>query len=289
MLYTIDNGILEAVIESKGAELKNLRLLENSEEFMWSGDPEYWGKTSPVLFPFVGGVKDGVYTYRGTEYRGSKHGFARDMEFQVVESSADRVVFRLSSGQKTLEIYPFEFDFYISYSFEGDELVIGYRVVNKTEGEMYFSLGGHPAFATPTEDGVEFSDYYLEFEKEEEAKTYTLEGMYIADKRVDYLEGRRINLRKDTFIEDAIMFEGLASKRVSLKNKKNKRSVTMDYTGFPFIAFWNVPGADYVCIEPWCGIADFANTNGKIEEKYGIERLTQGEEFSRVLRIQVSL
>ncbi len=289
MLYTIDNGILEAVIESKGAELKKLRLIENNEEFMWSGDPEYWGKTSPVLFPFVGGVKDDTYTYRGVEYRGSKHGFARDMEFEVAESSADRIVFKLSSSQKTLEIYPFEFDFYITYSFEGDELIIGYRVVNKTSGEMYFSLGGHPAFATPTDEGVEFSDYYLEFEKEEEAKTYTLEGMYIADKRMDYLEGRRMNLRRDTFIEDAIMFEKLASKRVSLKNKKNKRSVTMDYTGFPFIAFWNVPGADYVCIEPWCGIADFVNSSGKIEEKYGIERLTEGEEFSRVLRIQVSL
>lgn len=289
MLYRIDNGILEAVIESKGAELKNLRLLESGEEFMWSGDPEYWGKTSPILFPFVGGVKNDTYTYRGVEYRGSKHGFSRDMEFQVAESSKEKVVFKLSSDKKTLENYPFEFDFYITYTLEGSELIMEYRVVNKTSGEMYFSLGGHPAFATPTDGDVEFSDYYLEFEKEEEAKTYTLEGMYIGDKRVDYLEGRRINLKKDTFIEDAIMFEGLASKRVSLKNKKNKRSVTVDYTGFPFIAFWNVPGADYVCIEPWCGIADFAKSNGKIEEKYGIERLTEGEEFSRVLRIQVSL
>jgi len=289
MLYKIDNGILEACIESRGAELTNLKLIEDDTEFMWSADPEYWGKTSPVLFPFVGGVKNNVYTYKGIEYRGSKHGFARDSEFEVVESSRDRIVFKLSSDENTLEIYPFEFDLYMTYSFEGQELLVGYKVVNKTHGEIYFSLGGHPAFATPTGGDVEFSDYYLEFEKEEEAKTYTLVGMYIADRKVDYLEGRRINLKKDTFINDAIMFEGLASKRVALKNKKNKRSVTMDYTDFSFIAFWNVPGADYVCIEPWCGIADFANSNGKIEEKYGIERLTEGEEFSRVLRIQVSL
>lgn len=289
MLYRVDNGILEAVIESKGAELKNLKLMEENEEFMWGGDPEYWGKTSPVLFPFVGGVKEDGYTYKGIRYKGSKHGFARDNEFEVVEHEKGKIVFKLSSTEETLRHYPFEFDFFMTYSFEGQELIIDYKVVNKTKGEMYFSLGAHPAFATPTDEDIKFSDYYLEFEKEEEAKTYTLDGMYISNKKVEYLEGRKIPLKNDTFIDDAIMFEGLASKTVSLKNTKNKRSVKMDYTGFLIIAFWNVPGADYVCIEPWCGIADFVDSNGKLEEKYGIERLDEDMEFSKVLRIQVSL
>lgn len=289
MLYKIDNGILEAIIESKGAELRSLKLIDEKVEFMWGADPEYWGKVSPVLFPFVGGVKDDTYTYNGRKYRGSKHGFARDNEFEVAEQSEARIVFKLSSSEKTKEVYPFEFDFYMTYCFDGDELLIDYKVVNKTNGEIYFSLGAHPAFATPTSEEIEFSDYYLEFEKIEKAKSYTLDGMYISNKKVDYLDGRVMNLEKDTFINDAVMFEGLESKVVSLKNSKDNRCVRMDYTGFPFIAFWNVPGADYVCIEPWCGIADFADSNGKIEEKYGIERITEGKEFSRVLRIQVSL
>ncbi len=289
MLYKIDNGILEAVIESKGAELRNLRLVDDNTEFMWGADPAYWGKVSPVLFPFVGGIKEGTYTYKGVEYRGSKHGFARDNEFMVVEQSEARIVFKLSSSEKTKEIYPFDFEFYMEYALEGEELFIDYRIVNKTKGEILFSIGAHPAFATPTNEEIKFSDYYLEFEKEEKAKSYTLDGMYVGAKKVDYLDGRVMRLEKDTFINDAVMFEGLNSKVVSLKNTKNSRSVRVDYTGFPFIAFWNVPGADYVCIEPWCGIADFADSNGKIEEKYGIERLTEGKEFSRVLRIQVSL
>ena len=289
MLYTINNGILEASIESKGAELRNLKLMEEDTEFMWGADPEYWGKTSPVLFPFVGGLKDDSYTYKGITYKGSKHGFARDTEFEVVENTGDKIVFKLSSTERTLKDYPFEFDFFMTYSFAGTELLIEYRVENKTEGEIYFSLGAHPAFATPTTEDIKFSDYYLEFEHEEKAKTYVLDGLFVSKKKRDYLEGKKINLKEDIFVNDAIMFEGLSSKVVSLKNNVNSRCVTMDYTGFPIIAFWNVPGADYVCIEPWCGIADFVGNSGKIEEKYGIERLPEGREFSRVLRIQVSL
>lgn len=289
MLYTIDNGILEARIESKGAELRNLIHMESGEEFMWGADPAYWGKTSPVLFPFVGGVKDDTYTYKGVSYRGSKHGFARDCEFEVVEQEGSRIVFKISSTEETMKDYPFEFDFFMEYSIEGREVKLEYRVVNKTRGEMYFSLGAHPAFATPSDEHIDFEDYYLEFEKEEEAKSYTLEGMYISNKKIDYLEGKRIKLKRDMFAKDAIMFERLASKVVTLKNNKNSKSVRVDYTGFPLIAFWNVPGADYVCIEPWCGIADFIDSNGRLEEKYAIERLDEGKEFSRVLRIEVNL
>ncbi len=285
--YRIEDKGLEIEVLSKGAELRSLKY--NGIEFMWEADPKYWGKTSPVLFPFIGGIKDEKYTFKGKEYVGTKHGFARDMEFQMVEQKDNKLVFKLSATKETLLNYPFDFDFYIEYLIVLGGLTINYRVVNKGLDKMYFSLGAHPAFATPTNKDIKFEDYYLEFDKDEVSKTYNLEGMFIAKERSDYLEGKNIDLKTNMFGDDTLMFEGLNSKAVTLKNTKDSRSVRMEYEGFPILAFWNVDGADYICIEPWCGIADFAESSGRLEEKYGIEVIEAKSEFLRSLKIQVSV
>jgi galactose mutarotase-like enzyme len=288
MEYKITDGIVEAVIDSHGAELKSLKLLKNNEEFMWNADPKFWGRTSPVLFPIVGGLKDGKYSYHGTTYEMEQHGFARDNKFEVIFHERSKVVFLLNSNEETLKKYPFEFKFYMEYNLKNGSLSIEYRVENLSREEMYFSVGAHPAFSIPTDGETEISDYYLEFEKKETARVFPLEGRNISRNTIKFLENsERIELREDLFKDDALIFKNLDSKKVSLKCKKNTRVVTMDYSDFEYIAFWNKVGAEFLCLEPWNGIADFVDANGRLEEKDAIIKLEGQEQYIVNLKIRV--
>jgi len=288
MEYKITDEIVEAVIDSHGAELKSLKLLKNNEEFMWNADPKFWGRTSPVLFPIVGGLKDGKYSYHGTTYEMEQHGFARDNKFEVIFHERSKVVFLLNSNEETLKEYPFEFKFYMEYSLKNGSLSIEYRVENLSHEEMYFSVGAHPAFSIPTDGETEISDYYLEFEKKETARVFPLEGRNVSRNTIKFLENsERIELREDLFKDDALIFKKLDSKKVSLKCKKNTRVVTMDYSDFEYIAFWNKVGAEFLCLEPWNGIADFVDANGRLEEKDAIIKLEGQGQYIVNLKIRV--
>ncbi|MGB6128162.1 MAG: aldose 1-epimerase family protein [Psychrilyobacter sp.] len=288
MEYRITDGIVEAIIESHGAELKSFKLLKNNEEFMWKADPKFWGRTSPVLFPIVGGLKDGKYIYHGITYEMGQHGIARDNEFKVISHEKNKIVFLFESNEETLKDYPFGFKLYMGYSIENSCLSIEYRVENISHEEMYFSIGAHPAFSTPTSENIEFSDYYLEFEKNETASRFPLEGKNISRNTIKFLENsKKIELEEDTFKDDALIFKNLNSKKISLKCKKNTRVVTMDYSEFEYIAFWNKVGAEFVCLEPWNGIADFVDASGRLEEKDGIIKLEGQEKYKAILKIEI--
>lgn len=289
MIYKINDGKVEAAIDNFGAELKSLVVLENNEEFMWDANPEFWGRTSPVLFPIVGGLKGGSYEYQGKKYEMGQHGFARDNEFEIISEKKDELVFLLTSNEETKKIYPFDFKFYITYSLKEGKLNIEYKVENLDTNEMYFSIGAHPAFSTPTNDEIKFSDYYLEFEKNETASIFPLEGRNISRKTIEFLKDEKvIPLKDDTFKNDAIIFKNLNSKVVSLKCHKNTRVVTMDYSDFEYIAFWNKVGAKFVCLEPWNGIADFVDASGKLEEKDGIIKLEGNKSYKVNLGIAIN-
>jgi len=288
--YKINDGKVEATINSFGAELKSLTDMKTGEEFMWDANPEYWNRTSPVLFPIVGGLKGGVYTHNNKEYEMGQHGFARDNEFVVVSKEDSKILFLLNSTEESMKIYPFEFKFYIEYSLKGGKLNIQYRVENPSSKELLFSIGAHPAFSTPTDDNIKFSDYYLEFEKKETASIYPLEGRNISRKTIEFLKDEnRIDLTEDRFENDALIFKNLDSKKVSLKCQKNDRIVEMDYSDFEYIAFWNKVGAKFVCLEPWNGIADFTDASGKLKEKDGIIKLEGNKNYVVNLGITIKV
>ena len=128
MNITISNNMLTATINSKGAELNSLKI--RNREYIWEGNPEFWGKHSPILFPIVGTLKDNSYTYDNQKFELSRHGFARDHEFKIIESSEDKVIFSLSSSPETLKVYPFEFELQVIYALEENQLKIQYKVIN---------------------------------------------------------------------------------------------------------------------------------------------------------------
>ena len=281
MIVTISNTNLSATINTVGAEL--ISLVKNNKNYIWQVDETYWNKTSPVLFPIVGRLKNDTYIYKGVNYNLPRHGFAREMEFIFEQRSESQVVFELNETEATKTNYPFDFKLFIAYTLMGNELVIEYFVRNQSEVVLPFSIGAHPAF-TICED---FNSYSLKFNKEDVFETHHLENESFNGKTtlVD-TDNSELQLSYSLFEKDALVFKHLKSNEVILK-KDNKSVLKVNYDNFPYLGIWTKQNAPFLCIEPWCGLADHENHNSNIEEKEGINLLQPNEDFLRAMRIEI--
>lgn len=268
----ITNEYLQVKISTKGAELQSIIRKDNQLEYLWNGDPAFWGKKSPVLFPIVGNLKNNTYYYKGEPYQLGRHGFARDMEFNVIEHSESHITLNLSDSDTTRKNYPFSFSLNIRYTLQDASLVISYEVQNTGDETMYFSIGAHPAFKVPLEEGTTYEDYSLHFSEIETADVWPLSASgQISRTPAPYLDNiRELPLKKEMFYKDALVFKDLASTAISIRSEKTPHGLTVRYAGFPYMGIWSAKDADFVCIEPWCGIADHDDASGKLEEKEGI-------------------
>ncbi|MCC6287261.1 MAG: aldose 1-epimerase family protein [Chitinophagaceae bacterium] len=284
----LENKELKIAINPKGAELTSLYDKRTNTEYMWSGDPVFWAKHSPVLFPIVGTLKDDTYYYEGRSYRLSRHGFAREMPFTVADKTENSITFSLVSSTETIQKFPFSFRFYISYLLQNKSLSVKYYVINGGTRPMYFSVGAHPAFKVPVAEGTAYDDYYLEFEKDEDAGRWPIsKNGLIEAEPVKLLSGKKLPLTKPLFYGDALVLKHLKSQVVSLKSDKADKGFNFQFSGFPFLGIWAAKDADFVCIEPWCGIADSVNTNQDFTQKEGINKLEAGGVFERAWTVEV--
>ncbi|MHC5268012.1 aldose 1-epimerase family protein [Enterococcus sp. LJL98] len=282
MKITIETAYLQATIDSKGAELQSLFSKEHEIEYLWQGDPQHWGRRSPVLFPIVGALKDDQYTYQGKVYPMSQHGFARDMEFEVFEQASDAVTFVLKSNEETRNVYPFDFQLFLSYQLGGDGLTVAYKVQNESKETMYFSIGGHPAFNVPLVDHLTFEDYYLKSSPMKSRITIPLKGRFIdLEHRTLGQTNAAIAFTRELFAHDALIFETKGLNSFSICSDRSPHKVTLSYNHLPFVGIWSPAAteAPFVCIEPWAGIADTTDATGDLTEKYGIETLASKETF----------
>ena len=285
---TIENKQLVVKVHSKGAELFSAVNQNTGLEYMWSGDPAFWGKTSPVLFPIVGTLKDDKFNVNGNTYSMSRHGFARDESFAVDQPAADKVQFTLKSNDTSLKKYPFSFSLIITYSLQNDFLHVEYKIQNASNEDMFFSLGAHPAFKVPLVEGLGYEDYYLQFNKKETVPRWPISSKgLIEQKPAPFLDhSDRINLSKQLFKEDAIVLKHLHSNCISLKTDMNSHGLDFYFDGFPYMGIWAARNADFVCIEPWCGIADSVNHNQDLKTKEGIERIGPKSFWSRLWKVR---
>jgi galactose mutarotase-like enzyme len=276
-MVTIANELLQARIHPHGAELQSLYHKAHNIEYMWSGDPVWWGKYSPVLFPIVGQLRNNSYTWQGKAYTLPRHGFARDNTF-IVESASDAsAVFALHSSEATKAVYPFDFIFRLRYTLSGDTLAVSYEVTHTGDGDMLFSVGGHPAFAVPRIQGTAYEDYFIAFSKAETAPRWLINNGLI-DAPSDLLQdATQLPLTQELFYKDALVFKHLQSQEISLLSRTTPHGLTMDISAFPYLGIWAAKDAPFVCLEPWQGIADAVDHNGLLEEKEGIIRLPAGE------------
>jgi len=282
-MFTIENDLLKVIINAKGAELQSIFHKAHQLEYMWSGDPAFWAKKSPILFPIVGTLKNDEYFYNDRSYKLGRHGFARDMEFEIEDQTADSISFLLRSNETTLQHFPFQFELIINYSIEKYNLTVTYTVKNISEGEMYFSIGGHPAFKVPLVEGTEYTDYYLEFNKDEILPRWPISPDGLIEKTPEPFlrSGNILSLNKELFYKDALVFKHPASSMISLLSHKTKHGFNFNFSGFSFLGIWAAKNADFVCIEPWCGIADSVDSDQQIINKEGINKLNAGEIFER--------
>lgn len=282
-MITIENERIKATINPKGAELNSLVLLSSQLDFMWEGNPDFWSKHSPVLFPIVGGLKNNTYYYNDKAYLLSRHGFAREKTFVVEQQQSDSVTFLLTHDESTLAVYPFEFAFRVRYTLLNNQLQVSYLVENPSEMPLWFSVGGHPAFKVPLVEETQYNDYLLSFNQAEDWLRWPLtpEGLVentpvlIAEQTTD------LALTKELFYEDALVFKNYRSDSVVLHTPKSAHSLRFDFPDFPYLGIWAAKNADFVCIEPWCGIADSVNHNQDITQKEGIIELGGNGRFER--------
>ncbi len=288
-MITIENEFVSAQIKPLGAELVSFFDKNAQQEFMWEANLDFWGKTSPVLFPIVGALKNNQYTFEGEKYTLPRHGFAREKEFFLESKSETEVVFMLVSDEKSKEVYPFDFEFSIKYRLIEKSLQVTYSVKNTGQKAMYFSVGGHPAFKIPLSKGTNYDDYSLEFEQTENSPRWDLtnDGLIKNESSHFFQNTNQIRLSKELFYGDALVFDDLKSHHVSIKSEKTDKKLTFDFAGFPYLGIWAAKNADFVCIEPWCGIADYENHNQELSQKAGINALGINELFERTWSIEI--
>lgn len=288
MTVRIKNDYLQAAISEKGAELTSLKA--NGIEYMWQADPAYWGRHAPILFPFVGRLKDDQYSYKGKTYPMSQHGFARDEMFEVTEQTDEKVVLTLKSNEKTKEIYPFDFLLSVSYEVWGEGLRVRFKVDNTGDEEMLFALGGHPAFNVPLEENLSFEDYFFSFSPQKSRVKIPLEGPFAnLDQKTIGQTNTNIRISHDLFQNDALIFETKGLNTFTISAEDSPHSVTLSYNHIPYVGFWSPypKESPFVCIEPWWGFADPVDSTGKLEEKPGMNQLAPGEQFKTQFSINV--
>ena len=289
MNYEIKNEHIKVKIKSFGAELNSLQKIDEDLEYIWQGDSKYWNRHSPILFPIVGRLKNDSYTYQNQKYNMTQHGFARDKEFEVIKNEADFMEFRLKSDEKTLEIYPFSFELYLSYKLEKNSLIVSYKVINKSDDKMLFSIGAHPAFNWTLKEDEKKENYFLEFENIKETKRYFLNDKGLVYDSVDLkIIDNKIALNEELFKNDALVFEDLNIKTLTLKNSINENYIKLNFENFPYLGIWSKPtGAPFICIEPWFGVADSFDSSKNLEDKKGIITLQKDEIFSCFYSIEI--
>jgi galactose mutarotase-like enzyme len=287
-MYQLENDQLRIVIDAQGAELKSIYSKTAELEYLWDADPAYWAKTSPVLFPIVGALKDNTYYFQGQSYQLPRHGFARDKVFNLAEQKADSLTFSIESDPGTQKVYPFPFTFSIIYTLAADVLSVNYRVQNKGAETMFFSVGGHPAFKLPLVDGTRYEDYKLLFEKEETTGRWPISKDGLIEKEPQPLlqQSGVLPLTKELFSKDAVVFKHLQSQWVQLSSDKTPHGWRFSFPHFPYLGLWAAPGADFVCIEPWCGIADSVGSDQQLPNKEGILQLAPKENFNAQWTVQ---
>lgn len=275
-MLVLRNSELQVEVNPLGAELSSIVDLSTQKEYIWQGaDP--WPRRAPVLFPIVGRLKGDQYQWQGKWYRMGQHGFARDSQFQVVLHSDHHITLRLTPSEITRDIYPFEFQFDVSFTLEGRSLVQTFSVTNMDElNIMPMSFGAHPAFnVSPLEK------YEICFDELEQVTSQTVANGIRYDLQRQVIEGDRIRLTRHIFDDDALIFSGLRSKSLTIAEVGKDAFMKIDFESFPYLGIWAKPAADFVCIEPWEGIADDQNHNGDIEKKEGITLLRGGEAMAR--------
>ncbi len=290
--HAIENSKIKLTVAEHGAEIRSLVRKSDGAELMWQADAAFWGRTSPVLFPLVGNYFEKESVYDGKSYTMGQHGFARDMDFELVELNDDELVFRLTDDESTKEKYPFSFVLTLSYKLEDDRVVVGWQVDNINDETMYFSIGGHPAF------NCDLNTYSLRFEKDGKVNGIVTANIIagdgsgcLSDEQEQFnLTDGLLKMSDELFDRDALIFEDGQTDTVTIVDDQGKDVLSVAFDA-PLFGVWSPTKkhAPFVCIEPWYGRCDRVGFNKKLEEREYGNKLDKGEIFRVSYTIKASI
>lgn len=284
----IASDALSAAIHPLGAELTALRDARG-RDLMTDADPRWWTGHAPLLFPFVGRSRGDVYRLDGQEYPMPQHGFARRSLFALIEQSDDSVLFRLEADADSRAAYPFDFRLDMGFAVEGATLRMTATVTNRGEAAMPFSFGYHPAFAWPLPYGGSVADHRIVFAQPEPApiRMVGAEPGLIARKSAPTpVDGDTLTPTHAMFDGDALIWDNLVSRSLTWGVPGQPR-LKIAFPDTPWLGLWQKPGAHYLCVEPWAGMADLEGFDGDVWAKQGIMALLPGD--ARSFRMDVTL
>ena len=296
-MITIKTNEIEVTIETKGAELQGI-LASDGVQYLWQGDPAYWPRRSPLLFPIVGSLPGGTFAYAGKTHKLGNHGFVKELEFRVADQGSDSARFELASDEASLELYPFRFKLAVTYKVKGDRLEVGFEVTNADSKKMPFSIGGHAAFRAPIVDGEGRADYDLVFEKPETVDRHFLNtDNLLTGETASFLSGSAsIPVAPDLFARGAVVLKDHVSRKLTLRSRVSGRFVEVSFPGFPQLGIWSpkcavggqiVEEVPFVCIEPWYGVLPLVGSTQDIERKEAVVSLGPGAVFRSAYTIRV--
>lgn len=281
MIYTIKNNYLNVEISSNGAEIK--KIVYNNIDYLHNSDPKYWGRSAPLLWPNIGTIKNDKAMINGTEYPMKKHGFLRDTECELYLQKEDSITFKASSNDETLKLYPFNFTILITYKLVENKIISTLKFTNYSKEAMPFNLGLHPAFKVPLYEDEKFEDYQIIFGK---TGTYEMPVVNLNDGTIDFMQRNKSFVNMDTlplnypdYDNDALIFENINTKVVTLKHKNKNQGVIFDFEDFPMLGIWTPfnTKAPFICLEPWIGCADTPTTDGDFTKKRDLIWLEQNQ------------
>ncbi|OED37682.1 hypothetical protein AB833_22710 [Chromatiales bacterium (ex Bugula neritina AB1)] len=281
----LHNSQLNVAISPVGAELQSMKSVASAEEFLWHGDPAWWAGQAPILFPIVGSLKNNTMSVDARDYEMARHGLVRGKLFNLLNHSSDSCLFSTSADASTLLNYPWQFELRVNFSLHNNRIDIGYEVINNDSTTMIFTLGSHPAFSLP---GT-IAEYAIRFNQPETLQRFHLDDSgLLAIHGTDYMKNTtRVELHKNLFDEDALVFKNIKSGTVDLLHGENVR-VSVDTGGAPHLGLWAKPGAPFVCIEPWFGYSDNVDSDGNFKNKPAMIHLPAGDSFSNTWSITIS-
>jgi galactose mutarotase-like enzyme len=276
---------LLAEINPLGAQLSRLRD-GSGRDLLWGGDPAVWNGRAPLLFPIVGTLAGGRYRLGERSYALSRHGFARGKLFEVAESTESQAAFRLKFDDATLEVYPFEFELLVRYALDGPTLTITAQVKNCGNQPMPASFGYHPALRWPLPYGQPRAAHFIEFAVDEPAPVRRLNGDGLLSRELHPtpVVGRRLTLEDGLFLDDVVIFDALASRSVTYGAAAGPR-INVKFPDAPYFGLWTKPHADFICVEPWHGLADLAGFDGDFRTKEGVFIVAPGATVPIVMSI----
>lgn len=291
-MISLKNNLLTVSISTKGAELQSIKNPTEGIEYLWQGDPTFWGRKSPVLFPIVGRLKNDQYRYKGKNYSLNQHGFARDSDFQVEEQTATMVRLTTYATPDSKIYYPFDFQLTLTYTLVENTVNVSYFVKNThASEELYFSIGAHPGFNVPLTSDTVFEDYHLSLLPKQTLQQIPLVGSYLdLNHKALGQTNTEMALKRTLFDNDALIYEAKGKNTFSILSEKTPHAVSLTFEDFPFVGIWSPPKkeAPFVCIEPWFGVADTTDFTGELNEKIGIQCLKGAETFSANYTISLS-